>query len=177
MDEVVRSLTRMAQEERLDPVRATNMHGLQQARSSTKQKEIAFAEFPDFADDEGEVTPFLDRKLIKFLLTEKALRLKHFNPDLVQGASWTMLLELAWADLEGLKVSVTSLCFASGAPGTTALRYIGVLEGDGMIERRPDMEDGRRTYVSLTLRAKEILAKMLQELRVKSSKSHLSHAA
>ena len=35
-------------------------------------------------------------------------------------------------------------------PPTTALRHIALLVGEGLVERRPDLQDGRRTCVQLT---------------------------
>jgi DNA-binding MarR family transcriptional regulator len=45
---------------------------------------------------------------------------------------------------------VTSLCIASGAPTTTALRRIEDLAEAGLIERMPDPADRRRILVRLT---------------------------
>jgi DNA-binding MarR family transcriptional regulator len=49
-------------------------------------------------------------------------------------------------------VTITSLCIASQAPPTTALRWINRLEQEGHIERTPDADDKRRIYVRLTPR-------------------------
>lgn len=113
--------------------------------------------------------PWLDPVLIKLLLMARTLRAKHFDPEIMQDPAWTMLLELAWADLEGEKVSITSVCIASGAPDTTALRYLKMLENEELVGRRPDIKDGRRNWVFLTPVARVKLSKMLQELRRNAS--------
>lgn len=70
--------------------------------------------------------------------------------DLFGDPAWDILLDLYAAGLEGRTVSVTSACIASGAPDTTALRYLCHLEKAGLVERRQDIADGRRRFVRLT---------------------------
>ena len=121
------------------------------------------------ADDDTPV-PKLDPVLIRLLILTRSLRHKHFGSDLDQDPSWTMLLELAWADLQGREISITSLCIGSGSPDTTALRYIKILEDDGFIARTPDKHDRRRSFVYLTPSGRKALAEMLGELRIKASR-------
>jgi DNA-binding MarR family transcriptional regulator len=61
-----------------------------------------------------------------------------------------MLLDLAASSAEFKRVSVSSLCYASGAPATTALRWIAALVDCGLVSRTPDSGDGRRVFVDLT---------------------------
>ncbi len=62
---------------------------------------------------------------------------------------WDMLIDLFIAAEEQRTVSVTSLCMASCVPPTTALRWISILEEQGMILRKPDSSDARRFFLSL----------------------------
>ncbi len=64
--------------------------------------------------------------------------------------SWDILLDLFVAEGSGKTVSVSSACLASTIPQSTALRYIGLLERQGLVQRTPDPRDGRRYYLSLT---------------------------
>lgn len=64
-------------------------------------------------------------------------------------ANWAMLVELYLAAIERRRESISSLCVASGAPPTTALRYIKTLTDAGIVEREPDPADGRRVFVSM----------------------------
>ena len=73
-----------------------------------------------------------------------------FGTRLNAGPAWEMLLDLAMAEASGRWVSVTSLCLASGAATTTALRRIDDLRDAGLVERRPDATDRRRIIVQLT---------------------------
>lgn len=77
-------------------------------------------------------------------------RLHYFDSDLFAEPAWDMLLDLLDAELMGRVTSVTSLCLASGAPNTTALRWVSAMEDKGLIMRSDDRSDGRRKFVTLT---------------------------
>ncbi len=64
--------------------------------------------------------------------------------------AWEMLTELMLSTLTGEQVAVTSLCLASKAPLTTALRRLDDLIEAGLITRRRDPTDRRRFYVDLS---------------------------
>jgi DNA-binding MarR family transcriptional regulator len=96
-------------------------------------------------------------RFIRTILKLRANRRKVFGADLFGEASWDMLLELYDADFTGRRISVSSLCFASGVPQTTALRWIKILEREGQIKRTPDPRDGRRYFVELTESARTAL--------------------
>lgn len=86
---------------------------------------------------------------------EKILRLRRkrerlFDMNLFADAPWDMLLELYLSHLTARQISVSSLCFASGVPCTTALRWIQKLASDGLITKVADPRDGRRTFIELT---------------------------
>lgn len=65
-------------------------------------------------------------------------------------ATWIVLLELYLAHIEQRSESISSLCVASGAPSTTALRYIRAMTDDGLLIRADDPDDGRRVFVALS---------------------------
>jgi DNA-binding MarR family transcriptional regulator len=83
-------------------------------------------------------------------IRDRALRSKHLDGELFSDPAWDMLLDLYRAELAQQRISITSACLASGVPTSTALRWLRILEGRGLIERRRDMLDGRRTFVGLT---------------------------
>ncbi|HEY6817592.1 MAG TPA: winged helix DNA-binding protein, partial [Croceibacterium sp.] len=68
-------------------------------------------------------------------------------------------LDLAAARAENQRVSVTSLCIASGVPPTTALRWIGQLTSAGLLERVEDEADRRRAFLALSDTAAEAIAR------------------
>ncbi|MXO71389.1 winged helix DNA-binding protein [Alteraurantiacibacter buctensis] len=85
------------------------------------------------------------------LITEqRGRRRDYIDGDLLGEPAWDMLLDLFMQFAGGASVSTTSLCIASRVPGTTALRYITLLEDKGYVARRPSEMDGRVMLVSLT---------------------------
>lgn len=70
--------------------------------------------------------------------------------DLLGEPAWDMIVDLFIASEEGNRVSVTSLCVASAVPTTTALRWISILENEGIIFRVADEKDARRFFLFLS---------------------------
>ena len=91
------------------------------------------------------------------ILRVRSMRGKFFKAELFADPAWDMLLDLYRAELDQYRVSVTSLCTASGVPTSTALRWLHTLEQDGLITRRQDPLDGRRTFVALASTAVEAM--------------------
>lgn len=79
----------------------------------------------------------------------RAMRNEFFS-DLFREPAWDILLDILIQDLRERPVSVSDACIASRVPQATALRYIAVLEQQGLIKRRADKRDKRRFYLSLT---------------------------
>jgi len=74
-----------------------------------------------------------------------------FLPSEILGEpGYDMLLDLYISRMTHKRVSVSSLCIASGVPSTTALRWISILTGKGYFARESDPSDGRRYHVTLT---------------------------
>lgn len=78
--------------------------------------------------------------------------------------AWDVLLDLFVAEYAGRKVSVSSACLAAGVPLSTALRWLSKLEAKGLVVRRPDEQDARRTHVMLTDDAVARIHSLLQIL-------------
>lgn len=92
----------------------------------------------------------IDAHLVRKVLAARRKRSRFVSSSLLGEPSWEMLLELLAAELEKQETSVSSLCIASDAPATTALRWMDKLEQEGLIQRRPDPADGRRIWVALS---------------------------
>jgi len=90
---------------------------------------------------------------LRAILANRRLRRQVFAADVFADPAWDMLLDLAAAHGEHRRVSVTSLCIASGVAASTALRWIAQLTKVGLFERTEDVIDRRRAFVSLTDRA------------------------
>lgn len=97
---------------------------------------------------------------------KQLLKLRRFRDSLLGAEhfgepAWDMLLDLYIARCQGRKIQVSSLCIASMAPPTTALRYISVLTDKGIIIRQPDPTDGRRILIHLSQNVHEAIERIL----------------
>lgn len=70
--------------------------------------------------------------------------------DLFADPAWDILIDLFISFKEGKEVSVSSLWIAAAVPASTGLRWIKLLESEGMIERTADPLDARRFLISLS---------------------------
>jgi hypothetical protein len=64
--------------------------------------------------------------------------------------AWDIMLDLYKAKVSGRQISVTSASIGAACPATTALRWLQALETMGLIQRREDAHDRRRTEIVLT---------------------------
>ncbi len=108
--------------------------------------------------------PLPDPRLVRRIIRHRQLRARFFAGELFADPAWDMLLDLAAARAEHARVSVTSLCIASGVPPTTALRWIGQMTDAGLLERANDDTDRRRAFIALTDRAADAMARYFAEV-------------
>ncbi len=87
---------------------------------------------------------------LKSLLKARRRRTKFFPDTLFSDPAWDVLLELSLGEIKQYRTSISSLCVSSGAPQTTALRWIKTMTDDGLLVREDDPLDARRTFVSLS---------------------------
>jgi hypothetical protein len=108
--------------------------------------------------------PLPEPRLVRKIIRQRQLRGKFFDPELFADPAWDMLLDLTAARAEHRRVSVTSLCIASGVPPTTALRWISHMTEQGLFERVEDESDRRRAFIGLTDKAADLMARFFAEL-------------
>jgi DNA-binding response OmpR family regulator/predicted transcriptional regulator len=89
-------------------------------------------------------------EILHALQQSRVARQKFFPRDLFEDPCWEMLLDLMVNHMRGRRISVSSLCVASGVAQTTALRRISELNDRGLVRRIADEKDGRRVFVELT---------------------------
>lgn len=114
--------------------------------------------------------PLPDPRLIRRIIRQRQLRARFFDGELFADPAWDMLLDLTAARAEHVRVSVTSLCIASGVPPTTALRWIGQMTEVGLFERVEDEIDRRRAFIALTDKAADAMARYFAELGNRASR-------
>ena len=105
-----------------------------------------------------------DPRLIRRVIRQRQLRARFFDGDLFADPAWDILLDLTAARAEHLRVSVTSLCIASGVPPTTALRWIGQMTDTGLLLRVDDEADRRRAFIALSDKSADAMARYFHEL-------------
>ncbi|QUL36501.1 MarR family transcriptional regulator [Erythrobacter sp. JK5] len=103
--------------------------------------------------------PLPDPRLVRQIIVRRQARSKFFDAELFSDPAWDMLLDLTAAHAEHTRVSVTSLCIAAGVPATTALRWIKQLVDTGVFERIADSSDKRRTFIALSDRSVDAMAR------------------
>ncbi|MFG1479115.1 response regulator [Xanthobacter sp. V4C-4] len=109
------------------------------------------------------ITGAIDRSdYLRALVAARADRATVFQVDLFCDPTWEMMLDLAMAESCNRWISVTSLCIASGAPTTTALRRIDDLRAAGLVDKVPDPHDKRRIVVCLTPLGRERMEAFVQ---------------
>jgi hypothetical protein len=108
--------------------------------------------------------PLPDPRLVRQIIRQRQLRGQVFDGELFADPAWDILLDLTAARAEHTRVSVTSLCIASGVPATTALRWISQMTDAGLLERVEDESDRRRAFIQLSDKAAEAMARYFAEL-------------
>lgn len=83
-------------------------------------------------------------------LRQRRARQQLFGVDLFGDGAWDIMLDLYCARLASCNVSVMDACVAAGVPTTTGIRFIKQLGQAGIIFRRRDSSDRRRSWVELT---------------------------
>ncbi|RDE04830.1 hypothetical protein [Sphingomonas aracearum] len=103
-----------------------------------------------FAAEPAAAEVAIDAAEVRRAIRVRRLREQFFAAGLFEDPAWDMLLDLFAAELEGNRVSVSSLCIAAAVAPTTALRWIGKMSEAGLLVRSPDPRDRRRAYMALS---------------------------
>jgi CheY-like chemotaxis protein/DNA-binding MarR family transcriptional regulator len=85
------------------------------------------------------------RMLLKFQHNKS----KFFDPAVLTGPSWEILLDIAEATLRGEAVPASSASASTLVPLSTALRHVNNLVNAGLVRRWTDPTDKRRTLLEL----------------------------
>lgn len=103
-------------------------------------------------------SPGITPRQLRLLIKARRAREQLFGPDLFADPAWDILLECYLAELTQQRLSVTSVCQGAAVPATTALRWIQKLEQQGLLCRKEDTLDGRRSWIELSDAASSGLA-------------------
>lgn len=82
-------------------------------------------------------------------LRDRARRREHFCSELLTEPAWDILLELYTYELLGRRPSMAELIERINVPSTTSVRWIKMLEADGLIWREVGSSDVTEVCLSL----------------------------
>lgn len=101
------------------------------------------------------------------LYSERRRREKHFGGGggLFGEPAWDILLDLFIAYEDGKPQSTSTTCIGACVPQTTGLRWIALLEREGLVHSWPDQRDGRYRMLSLTPVGVEKMVRYLKDCR------------
>ncbi len=100
--------------------------------------------------EKGAEAPAIEPETVRAIIRARRLRARYFDVELFADPAWDMLLDLVQAEIDQLRVPVSSLCIAAAVPATTALRWIKTMTDGGLFVRRADPHDGRRVFVEMS---------------------------
>jgi DNA-binding MarR family transcriptional regulator len=92
-------------------------------------------------------------------------RTEFWPAELFGEPAWDIMLDLYIRECEGREVNVTSVCIASSVPQSTALRWVSLLESNGLIERRGAPHDFRVQYLRLTKDGSQRMQRFLRQTK------------
>lgn len=98
------------------------------------------------------------RMLLKFQHNKS----KFFDPAVLTGPSWEILLDIAEATLRGESVPASSAAAATHIPLSTALRHVNNLVDAGLVRRWTDPTDKRRSLLELEPHAVAAMQRYLE---------------
>jgi CheY-like chemotaxis protein len=87
---------------------------------------------------------------LRAIIGARGLRSRFFPSQIFADPAWDILLDLTRAKLEGLQVSVSSVCIAASVPMSTALRWVKQMTDANLLRRWTDPNDRRRDLIALT---------------------------
>ncbi len=98
------------------------------------------------------------------LRASRAARAQYLPARLFADPAWDILLELTVARIERRDVTVKVVQAAARVPAATSIRWMHVLETEGLLTRRTDPLDRRRTFVALTEAGWKAMSAWLDEV-------------
>ena len=101
---------------------------------------------------------------VHWVIAARRKRSRYLAAELFAEPAWDMLLDLFHAELAQQRICVSSACIAAGVPATTGLRWLKILEQQGLVLRECDARDARRTFVALSPETSSALHRYFAEV-------------
>lgn len=103
------------------------------------------------------------RTFAQHIIKARRARVPLFSKSMFGEPAWDMLLELYLNKDRGRRHSVGRLCELSGAPPTTALRWLDYLEKEKFVVREANPTDRRTEFVEITDKGRTTMEQYLSE--------------
>lgn len=94
-------------------------------------------------------------------LRRRKVRARSLPRELLGDPAWSMLLDMFVRKHRGQKTSTARACRAAIVPQATALRWLAVLESQGLVLLTADAGRGGARFVTLTSKAHRALSAIL----------------
>lgn len=155
--EVIGAVSQAYNVARMQRFRRAEMHSLEESLAQFKtQTQAAISQLMARAQNgHGLVAPAMmaDAGLAAFTgdeLNRARLREKLFGAVGLRHSGWMLLLMLAEAQAGGSELTIKGAAYSAGLPLSSALRTINDMCAGGLIARRGDVRDARRSFIALT---------------------------
>lgn len=110
--------------------------------------------------------------LARDIYTSRRQRARVFDAEALFGEpAWDILLDLFIARFSDKPLSVTAACIGAAVPTSTGLRWLAILEDQGLVRRASDPRDARRVFLHLTETGLERMTTYLLELHAPAPQS------
>jgi DNA-binding MarR family transcriptional regulator len=115
---------------------------------------------------DGSVTPTREQlsELASKIYEARRTRYRMLDRDLLGEPAWDMLLALYCLSERGERLSITSLSLAADLPQATGHRWQLILAQRELLDQIPDESDGRRQFVKLSNKGRDLLESYLTQL-------------
>lgn len=97
------------------------------------------------------------------ILSARKRRIQVFGTSMFGEPAWDMLLTLYIAEKSGLRLSLNRITERSGAPASTALRWLEYLVNQHLVRPELQPSDSQASFVTLTDKAWDLMKQYLTE--------------
>lgn len=108
-------------------------------------------------EDRKRPTPEALKAKAREIYSLRKRRSQFFSSAMFGEAAWDMLLALYLCDEVATRQPIGALIAESGAPYSSALRWLSYLENHGLVSREPHPADRRTAFVALTDKGRGML--------------------
>ncbi|MBW0006912.1 MAG: hypothetical protein JO335_04270 [Sphingomonas sp.] len=103
------------------------------------------------------------KRAVSRAIEDRRRRAQFFSEDIFGEPAWDILLELYYAELMQVRMTLARLYRRTGVAQTTAIRWLKLFERRGIVDRRDDPLDSRRIFITLTPSVSDAMTRFFQD--------------